>query len=151
MSGGNFIFLTVDGTGRPSDSGSRATIRSRCMKGVNIRQDSRRSRKKARKSSARLDSALEYIGNNTIVTHHWETSLNLSPKMHNDSLYRPLLLPISMSIDDIGVDSSQLPSSVLQTGEMALMTCKKELLRSRIDSHEIQQSSALSLSTRTEF
>ncbi|KAL9564303.1 hypothetical protein ACKAV7_011494 [Fusarium commune] len=50
MAATEFTFLTVDGHGRPLEPGSRASIRSRCMKGVNVRQDSRRSRRKAPES-----------------------------------------------------------------------------------------------------
>ncbi|CAG7562016.1 unnamed protein product [Fusarium equiseti] len=98
-----FTFLTVDGTGRPSDPTSRAAIRSRCMKGVNVRQDSRRSKRKAKKTGERKeDAGAEESG----LTHRRELS--------HASLCASSPTQIRMSIDNLGFDSPLLPPSVMQ-------------------------------------
>ncbi|KAH7251356.1 hypothetical protein BKA59DRAFT_553868 [Fusarium tricinctum] len=59
MIGSEFTFLTVDGQGRPLEPGSRSTIRSRCMMGVNVRQDSRRSKRRTRKPAGATKSSIQ--------------------------------------------------------------------------------------------
>ena len=109
MAVSNFTFLTVDGTGRPSDPSSRAAIRSRCMKGVNVRQDSRRSKRKAKKTKERKEDVIQRDIEDILVTHRQELA--------HASLSESLPTQMRMSIDDIGFDSSLLPPSVLQMGE----------------------------------
>ncbi|RFN51340.1 hypothetical protein FIE12Z_4394 [Fusarium flagelliforme] len=106
MAVSNFTFLTVDGTGRPSDPSSRAAIRSRCMKGVNVRQDSRRSKRKAKKTKERKENVTQTDIEDILVTHRQELAYA--------SLSESLPTQMCMSIDDIGFNSSLLPPSVLQ-------------------------------------
>ena len=109
MAVSNFTFLTVDGTGRPSDPSSRAAIRSRCMKGVNVRQDSRRSKRKAKRTKERKDEVIQTNVEDIYVTYRQQLA--------HASLSGSLPIQMRMSIDDIGFDSSVLPPSVLQMGE----------------------------------
>ncbi|KAF5566232.1 hypothetical protein FNAPI_1231 [Fusarium napiforme] len=97
-----FTFLTVDGHGRPVEPGSRASIRSRCMKGVNVRQDSRRSKRKARKASETV-AATEILGKTTesseITSHCQLASCG------------PFSKSLQSRTDELGFDSSRLPST----------------------------------------
>ncbi|KAI1055358.1 hypothetical protein LB506_011330, partial [Fusarium annulatum] len=102
MAATEFTFLTVDGHGRPLEPGSRASIRSRCMKGVNVRQDSRRSRRKARKASETV-AATESVGKITeppeITSAYQLTSCG------------PLSKSLQARTNELGFDSSRLPST----------------------------------------
>src|SRR6478752_72356 len=98
MAVSTFTFLTVDGTGRPSDPSSRAAIRSRCMKGVNVRQDSRRSKRKAKKTKERKENVTQTDIEDILVTHRQEFAYA--------SLSESLPTQMCMSIDDIGFNSS---------------------------------------------
>ncbi|KLO79054.1 uncharacterized protein LW93_4377 [Fusarium fujikuroi] len=102
MAATEFTFLTVDGHGRPLEPGSRASIRSRCMKGVNVRQDSRRSRRKARKASETV-AATECVGKTTeppeITSAYQLTSCG------------PLSKSLQARTNELGFDSSRLPST----------------------------------------
>ncbi|EWG55367.1 hypothetical protein FVEG_13378 [Fusarium verticillioides 7600] len=96
-----FTFLTVDGHGRPLEPGSRASIRSRCMKGVNVRQDSRRSKRKARKASETI-AATESLSKNIE-----------SPEIASCQVTScgPLSKSLQVRTDELGFDSSRLPST----------------------------------------
>ncbi|EGU87386.1 hypothetical protein FOXB_02145 [Fusarium oxysporum f. sp. conglutinans Fo5176] len=106
MAATEFTFLTVDGHGRPFEAGSRATIRSQCMKGVNVRQDSRRSRRKARKASE-----------NGPVTQSTRDSTELLELASSRQLTScgPLVKSLQLRTDELGFDSSSLPSSILRS------------------------------------
>lgn len=107
MAATEFTFLTVDGHGRPLEPGSRASIRSRCMKGVNVRQDSRRSRRKARKASENgpvAQSTRKSIELLNITSSYQSTSCG------------PLVKSLQLRTDELGFDSSRLPSSILRSG-----------------------------------
>ncbi|KAF4502579.1 hypothetical protein FAGAP_1165 [Fusarium agapanthi] len=95
-----FTFLTVDGHGRPLEPGSRASIRSRCMKGINVRQDSRRSRRKARKVSEAV-VVTDILGRNT------ESPEIASPCQVTSC--RPLSKSLQVRTGELGFDSSRLP------------------------------------------
>ncbi|KAF5591054.1 hypothetical protein FPANT_5787 [Fusarium pseudoanthophilum] len=97
-----FTFLTVDGHGRPLEPGSRASIRSRCMKGVNVRQDSRRSRRKARKVSETA-AATETLGKTT-------DNSEITPRCQLTSC-GPFSKSLQARTDELGFDSSRLPST----------------------------------------
>ncbi|CAG1979992.1 unnamed protein product [Fusarium graminearum] len=115
MVGGSFTFLAVDGTGRPSGPGSRAAIRSQCMKGVNVRKDSRRSKRKAKNRKVQHQENVEQ-DEDAIIMHRQDLSLHCTSSLRNHCLKRQLLKPsLRMSIDDCGFDSSLFPSSVLET------------------------------------
>lgn len=107
MAATEFMFLTVDGHGRPLEPGSRVSIRSRCMKGVNVRQGSRRSRRKARKASETV-TATKSPGKSTefleITSSYQLTSCG------------PLVKSLQVRTDELGFDSSRLPSTVLRLG-----------------------------------
>lgn len=118
MGGGSFTFLAVDGTGRPSDPGSRAAIRSQCMKGVNVRKDSRRSKRKAKNRKVQLQENGKPV-EDAIMMQRQDLSLHCTSSLQNQCLTRQLLKPsLKMSIDDCGFDSSLFPSSVLETGDL---------------------------------
>ncbi|KAI7758921.1 hypothetical protein LZL87_009916 [Fusarium oxysporum] len=106
MAATEFTFLTVDGHGRPLEPGSRASIRSRCMKGVNVRQDSRRSRRKARKASDNVSVAKG--------TKKSSGSLELTSSYPLTSC-GPLVKSLQLRTDELGFDSSRLPSSILRS------------------------------------
>ncbi|KAF4954331.1 hypothetical protein FGADI_5354 [Fusarium gaditjirri] len=97
-----FTFLTVDGHGRPLEPGSRASIRSRCMKGVNLRQDSRRSRRKARK-------ALETVAATKSLGKSVQTP-EITPPCQFTSC-GPFSKSLQVRTDELGFDSSRLPST----------------------------------------
>ncbi|KAF4419913.1 hypothetical protein FACUT_11353 [Fusarium acutatum] len=97
-----FTFLTVDGHGRPLEPGSRASIRSRCMKGVNVRKDSRRSRRQARKASETV-AATESLRKATV-------SPEITPPCQFTSC-GPLSKSLQVRTDELGFDSSRLPST----------------------------------------
>ncbi|KAF5722706.1 hypothetical protein FMUND_2583 [Fusarium mundagurra] len=97
-----FTFLTVDGHGRPLEPGSRASIRSRCMKGVNVRQGSRRSKRKARKASETV-AATESLGKTPGSTK------TTSPCQSTSC--GPLSKSLQLRTDELGFDSSRLPST----------------------------------------
>ncbi|KAL5593305.1 hypothetical protein FOBRF1_012407 [Fusarium oxysporum] len=105
MAATEFTFLIVDGHGRPLEPGSRVSIRSRCMKGVNVRQGSRRSRRKARKESETV-AATESLGKSTefleVTSSYQLTSCG------------PLVKSLQIRTDELGFDSSRLPSTVLR-------------------------------------
>ncbi|KAH7151003.1 hypothetical protein DER46DRAFT_650211 [Fusarium sp. MPI-SDFR-AT-0072] len=106
MAATEFTFLTVDGHGRPLEPGSRASIRSRCMKGVNVRQDSRRSRRKARKASDNVSVAKgtkKSSGSPELTSSYPLTSCG------------PLVKSLQLRTDELGFDSSRLPSSILRS------------------------------------
>ncbi|KAF5964155.1 hypothetical protein FBULB1_12942 [Fusarium bulbicola] len=96
MSATEFTFLTVDGHGRPFEPGSRASIRSRCMKGVNVRQDSRRSMRKARKASY-----------NASVSQELTSS-------HQSAICEPLVKSLQLRTHELRFNSSPLPSTALR-------------------------------------
>jgi len=79
------------------------------MKGVNVRQDSRRSKRKAKKTKERKEDVTQTDIEEILVTHRQELA--------HASVSGSLTTQMRMSIDDIGFDSSLLPPSVLQMGE----------------------------------
>ncbi|KAF5552594.1 hypothetical protein FMEXI_2745 [Fusarium mexicanum] len=89
-------FLTVDGHGRPLEPGSRASIRSRCMKGVNVRQGSRRSIRKARKAS-----------NNASTPQDLSSS-------HQLASCEPLIKSLQLRTHELSFNSSPLPPTALR-------------------------------------
>ncbi|KAL6915168.1 hypothetical protein FSST1_012928 [Fusarium sambucinum] len=115
MAGGSFTFLAVDGTGRPSDPASRAAIRSQCMKGVNVRQDSRRSRRKAKNREVHSRESVGPDTKDAIIIRRKESSLHRTSSFRNERLYSQLFRSLNTSVDDFGFDSSLFPSSIMQT------------------------------------
>lgn len=79
------------------------------MKGVNVRQDSRRSKRKAKKTKERKKEVIRTDVEDILVTNRLELA--------HASLSGSLPTQMRMSIDDIGFDSSVLPPSVLHMGE----------------------------------
>jgi hypothetical protein len=78
------------------------------MKGVNVRQDSRRSKRKAKKTKERKEDVTQTDVEDILVMHRQELAYA--------SLSGLLPTQMRMSIDDIGFDSSVLPPSIIQMG-----------------------------------
>jgi hypothetical protein len=92
------------------------------MKGVNVRPDSRRSKRKSKNTKARLQENREPDTEDAIIMRHQDPSLYRSSRPQNHSLCGQMLKPLSMSTDDFGFDSSLFPSSIIQTGELNLLS-----------------------------
>lgn len=119
MTDSGFTFLTVDGQGRPLEPGSRSTIRSRCMMGVNVRQDSRRSKRRTRKTAGSTKPSTQGSPRESGIAERFQkTGTTVASRVQGTTTCSPPLRSLQLRSMHFSLDLPHMSSSALFTGQL---------------------------------